>query len=233
MQVSNDCKISLNAQQDSEGWASGGWVTSLRVATLLMAIVSWTGCSGAPPRIHPASVDQSAATEWTFAHCDQDKDGGISKEEAAGVAAIERRFSMYDKDNDGKVSPEEFKARLTDIFDPRAALVGAECLVTLGGRPLEGATVQLVPEEFLAEVIPPAEGVTNERGRAEMAMAAEDVPAGVVNAAGLLRPGLYRVLITHPTKEIPSKYNQATTLGEEVSRDTIMGGVLRFALVKD
>ncbi len=239
MPIRNECNFPLGGQQYSQGLNSPD-LTAPRLASsrlmaplLLIALVSWAGCSGAPARIHPASVDQSAATEWTFEHCDQDKDGGISKEEALGVPAIERRFSMYDKDKDGKVTPEEFKARLTDIFDPRAALVGAMCQVTLGGRPLEGATVQLVPEEFLAEVIPPAEGVTNERGLAELEMAPEDVPAGVVSSGGLLRPGIYRVIITHPTKDIPAKYNHATTLGEEVSRDTIMGGPFRFALSKN
>ena len=227
MLKSNDCVLSwkgfLNLLQRN---------SLLRVA-LLLAWGSSIGCSNLPPRIHPPSVDHDEATELVFSRCDLNSDGAISEEESVNVLAIKRRFSLYDADKDGKVVPEEFKKRLTTMFDPRAALVGADCFVVLGGRPLVGAAVHFEPEDFLAEVIPAADGVTDENGYAEMSTSNEDLPAGAPQSGGLLRPGMYRVSITHPKHKIPAKYNKETTLGEEVSRSTIMTGAFRFALTKD
>ena len=36
--------------------------------------------------------------------------------------------------------------------------------------------------------------------------------------AGLLRPGIYRVEITHPSESIDAKFNSQTTLGHTVTR---------------
>jgi hypothetical protein len=37
--------------------------------------------------------------------------------------------------------------------------------------------------------------------------------------------GTFKIRVTHPTKTIPAKYNETTTLGEEISPDTVRAGV--------
>ena len=47
-----------------------------------------------------------------------------------------------------------------------------------------------------------------------------------------MQPGLYRVEITHPTVTLPAKYNTETTLGREVSGDSLVGVDVHFELSK-
>ena len=52
----------------------------------------------------PASADAA------FAKADANRDGKLSKEEAAAVPAIAAKFDQLDKDKKGYLTPEEFAA---------------------------------------------------------------------------------------------------------------------------
>jgi hypothetical protein len=52
----------------------------------------------------------------------------------------------------------------------------------------------------------------------------EHRPKNAPHVTGLIRPGLYRVEITHPSIPVPARYNTETTLGAEVSEASLSNG---------
>ncbi|NLE37232.1 MAG: hypothetical protein GX621_04330, partial [Pirellulaceae bacterium] len=83
--------------------------------------------------------------------------------------------------------------------------------VTVGGRPLAGATVVFEPERFLGANVKSATGTTNEHGMAPMSAEGAEYPG--------VAPGLYLVRITKEGVNLPTKYNAETVLGVEVAAD--------------
>ncbi|MEO2281598.1 EF-hand domain-containing protein [Pseudoalteromonas pernae] len=51
---------------------------------------------------------QASSIETRFKELDRNRDGAISKSEAAQEPALWSRFSSYDQDKDGKLSLREF-----------------------------------------------------------------------------------------------------------------------------
>jgi hypothetical protein len=76
---------------------------------------------------------------------------------------------------------------------------------------LANADVELIPEDCFAGAIQSARGKTNRKGVAKPVTV--DAPPGLPG----VQFGLYRVRISHAEREIPSQYNQSTTLGCELS----------------
>ncbi|NJL19244.1 MAG: calcium-binding protein [Bdellovibrionaceae bacterium] len=54
--------------------------------------------------------EDTPAAKDIFATADADKDGFLSKEEAAAAKIPEAKFDKVDKDGDGKISKDEFAA---------------------------------------------------------------------------------------------------------------------------
>jgi hypothetical protein len=154
---------------------------------------------------------------------DQDDDGRLAQDELTDLPPIAGNRSWYDWDHDEKISAAELRAGLKEIFDPKVGLLTFTCSVTRNGKPLSGANVKFVPLPALHDVIPPAAGVTDKFGCAEMALAAADLPTHAPTRVPLVRPGLYLVQITHPEISVPVEYNVNTTLGQEISRFTTAG----------
>ena len=200
------------------------------IALVAFGFVAYVGCISQPSRIHQVEVDIEQRSQSVLGQFDQDKNGSISVEEATTFPALQRRFSTFDADNNGEVSAEEFGQRLETIFDSNVGLLSASCVVTRNGRPLAKASVRFVPEPFLADVLPEAAGVTRRDGMALLSLSKDDLPSGAPPTSGLMRAGLYRVEITHPSHEIPEKYNRQTQLGVEVSGEAVRGGPFRFDL---
>ena len=73
---------------------------------------------------------------------------------------------------------------------------------------------RFIPESFLGPEIKEANGVTNSTGTAALGISPEELPKEL-RRHNLMRVGIYRVEITHPTKKIPPKYNTETELGFE------------------
>ncbi|MCA9269005.1 MAG: hypothetical protein KDA41_11070, partial [Planctomycetales bacterium] len=86
-----------------------------------------------------------------------------------------------------------------------------------------------VPEPFLANVIEPATGTTNASGMSAPAIDPSKLPSDMAGVKGV-RAGFYRVEITHPTKKLPAKYNTETTLGLEVSNESLGAVNLAYEL---
>ena len=207
-----------------------GNISGSRVLFLLITYCFVVGCSNRPSRIHQAEVDFDEAVAAILAESDADSSGSIDAEEAAKFPSIKKRFSAFDSNGDGSLGADELTSRLKSIFDPNVGLMSATCVVNTGGTIPVGATVKFVPEGFLRKYIPGAEGVVRRDGITVLSIDQGDLPQGSPVSKGLIRPGLYRVEITHPDQTIPEQFNSQTELGEEVSGTTVSSGPFRFNL---
>ena len=177
------------------------------------------GCySGTPDRVNPPDVDPGGAAKKAMDQYDTNNDGQLSAEELVACPAILKDLEFFDANSDGNVSDDEIKARIQSWHDSRTGIMSFSCTVNLGGNPLVGAVVKFVPESFLGDAVIVASGTTEVGGMAIISIADEDAPENLKGIPGLT-PGIYRVEITHPTTNIPAKYNTETTLGQEVSQD--------------
>ncbi|MCH2114224.1 MAG: hypothetical protein MK171_04855 [Pirellulales bacterium] len=183
---------------------------------LLVVVPALCGCQpGGGSAIKPPSVDPAGAAEAAIQAHDADGDGKLSRTELVGCPGLLVSISKYDTNGDRHLGEEEVSSRLASMYSGGVGLTIRQCSVLVGGRPLSGATVRLIPEEFLGGAVLTAEGVTDVNGQAQLAVDDAKLPA---DQRGLdaMQPGVYRVEITHPNRKIPKRYNSETTLGHEV-----------------
>jgi hypothetical protein len=186
----------------------------------LGACLLLTGCGGGASRVHPVKIDSASASSQAMELYDKDGDGAIAGGELDAVPGIKKYISHYDRDGDKRVTREEIAARLDDWSNQKLALLGAPLFIRLDGQPLGGATATLVPEPYLGPNVKPATGITMDSGYVMLSHADADLPK---SSNGRPIPGVfagtYKLEITHPSRNIPAKYNTATVLGEEVAYD--------------
>jgi hypothetical protein len=147
---------------------------------------------------------------------DRNDDELLDAEELLQSPGLNASIKIFDTSGDGKLSAEEISGRFESWLNENTGLITQRCEVRLNGRPLPGATVTFVPEPFLEGVIPKASGVTDAMGMTEISCDPEDLPAALKSMRAI-KPGVYRVEVTHPQATIPSKYNSETILGRSVS----------------
>ena len=185
----------------------------------------------APRRIMPPAIDAKEAGKKALTQYDLDGDGAVGAQELDKAPALKAAVKNLDRNDDGKITAEEITARIKAWQDSKVGLMSLVCLVTLDGKPVEGAKVTLAPERFLGTEIKPATGVSDENGIANLTIPIapdSDLPSGMAC-------GLYRVQVSWQKegKElIPARYNTQTTLGREVALDAegMQEGMLRFDL---
>ncbi len=180
------------------------------------------GCSSHPSAIDPVDVSPRASSRRAIDEYDGDGDGKLSDRELAAVPGIAKYKTLYDEDGDGLVSQAEIAARLRKWADLGLGFRQLIVRVTLNGRPLEGARVEFIPEEYLRPAVKPASGITDYGGAADLAMARQDMPADLADLpiAGVMG-GTFKVRVTHPKIDLPARYNSETVLGEEIAFDTV------------
>lgn len=185
-----------------------------RLTVILLAVICTSGCNRGPSRIVPPEINPKAAAAEAISLYDANKDGALNAGELAKCPGISAELKAYDTDGNGAVSQEEITARITDLRKHGVGLTRLNCNVMVNGRGIEHATVRFEPEPYLGQEIQAAEGVTNARGVAQLAIPAEKLPS---DQQGLkaVHYGTYKVRITHPTVKLPPKYNTETTLGYE------------------
>ncbi len=151
---------------------------------------------------------------------DSNEDGFVAGEELENAPGLKAAMENLDADADGKVSREEIENRVATWKAQGIGLMRFTCDVLLDGKPVEGATVILEPEEFLQATIQEATGETDVFGTASPRIPKEKRPSPT-DPPGV-QAGIYKVRISKEVggKEvIPVKYNAKTTLGQEVSMD--------------
>jgi len=187
-----------------------------RAISLALLGVLVAGCSSGPSALRPPELDPAAAAEEALSMYDTNQDGKLDSEELKSCPGLLAAIKSYDVDNDGMISQEEIAARLAKFVERGIALSRLSATVKLDKRPLAEATIRLVPEPYLGEEIMVATGTTRGRGSASMAVPDADLPENQKGIRGI-HGGTYRVEITHPSVEIPEKYNTQTTLGYETT----------------
>ncbi|MCA9260611.1 MAG: EF-hand domain-containing protein [Planctomycetales bacterium] len=195
------------------------YALSIFARAVAIGLTLLTGCGGSRA-IKAPPIDAEAVADKYLALYDVDQDGLIAGEELKASASLRDAVkNRIDSDNDGAISRTELMHRFERWVAGGVGAAVLSCRVVYKGRPLDGAQISLVPDAPLQGVIQPATGVTNSNGLALMAMDSANLPSDMANLRAV-QQGLYRVEITHPTLDIPAKYNTDSSLGVEVSFET-------------
>lgn len=203
--------------------SAGSFAIVMLAITLALAI----GCGGGLPALQPPDVDPAEAAKQAIALYDQDGNAVLAADELEACPGLKLMLDAYDTDSDTAISQAEIQDRLQKYVDSGAALVPLSVNLRLNNRPLNGATVKLVPEPYFEGAIKPATGITAKSGAAQISVAADDLPENQKSFKAV-QFGTYRVEITHPEIEIPKKYNTETSLGYE----TVFGQpIVEFRLI--
>jgi hypothetical protein len=183
-----------------------------QVSLVLLLVAG--GCSGSPQRVNPPEIDPSTAAAAAMETYDTDHDGKLSNEELMKCPGVLISMKKYDVNGDKAIDAAEFEQRLTQLLKNKTGATQLACHIVYQGKSLPGATVVLEPEPYLGDEIQAAEGVTSNSGMADVGMPAENAPEALKNLK-LIQYGTFKVRVTHPTIQIPAKYNTDTTLGYE------------------
>ncbi len=190
----------------------------VRLFTACVVALSVSGCSGTPARIKQQELDPSSAAARAMETYDSNEDGAIDRDELESSPPLKSAVGQIDKDGDGRITIEEIEVRLNSWIQNRSALFPIPCRVTMGGRPLAGATVVFEPEPFLGDAFQTAIGITDEDGMAGLSVSESGPSAGIPGIPN----GLYRVRISKldgNREKIPKKYNEETVIGQEICDD--------------
>jgi hypothetical protein len=152
---------------------------------------------------------------------DTNKDGKIAGDELKACPGLNAAMKVIGTTKEQGITSEQLVTRIQKWKDSRIGRTSLSCLVTRNGKPLSGATVKFVPEEFLKDALTEtATGKTNPTGMAMMTVPPPAEPDPDAPPPGI-PPGIYRVEITKDGETIPAKYNTTTELGQEVSLDNM------------
>jgi hypothetical protein len=177
-------------------------VGSVSGAILCVCLVVAAGCSGRMKRLSPTRVDSKAAAANAMKMYDANQDGKLSKDELEKCPSLKAIASR-----DGEVTPELIVAKIIEWQSGGPGRVPVSFFVLHNGKPLADASVKLVAEKFLTDIVP-GTGMTSANGSVAMSVptSGPEVPKGV-------SLGFYKIEITKAGEEIPAKYNTETTLG--------------------
>jgi hypothetical protein len=178
----------------------------------LAAVVSICGCGrGGANGNGTTDVSPSDAAQQAMELLDKDGSGALDEKELAASPGILALREQYDSDGNQQISEDEIAARLESIYRAGAGWLTVTAQVLQGTRPLAGAKVRFVPEPFLDDALKPASATTDGQGRLTPAVADEQLPADMKGLT-VMRQGIYRVEVEHPSIKQPHK-----PLGCEIS----------------
>jgi len=177
------------------------------------------GCNGGPSGIALPDIDPHDAAELAMKTYDTDGNGYVEGDELKNAPGLAAAMTTLDTNGDAKVSGKEISERILAWQGTEVGIMSITCTVLMDGRPLEGATVTLDPEEFLGNDIQEAVGVSGPMGDCYPSIP-QDESAGS-NIFGV-QFGLFKVRVSKVVdgkEQIPGRYNSQTVLGQEVSYD--------------
>jgi hypothetical protein len=200
------------------------------------------GCSGKPSRVSAPPISGSAGAD-AVKKLDKNGDGIDAEEAKTGAPGLFEMDAMtnmgsktrIDANGDGKITAQEITDRVNKWAESKIGLTQFSVGFTLDGRPLEGADVKLVPEDWLGTEIKPGTGKTDVNGRCTVSIAPQDLKPDEQKPTPLqgMRLGIYRIEVTHPSQPIPAKYNTASEIGIEIAPDDPNSGRKTFALTSN
>ena len=203
------------------------YYASRHFAVAIVFLLSLSGC-GEKFAVDP--IDPKVVTDAAMQQYDTNGDGRLDLDELASSPGLLAALGECDLDADKAISHEELGVRLENMYGRGISLISVDCVVRMKNKPLKKARVLFVPEKFLGEgTTIAAEGITNDVGKATIAIPAEKLPEGL-RKFRKAQAGVYRVEITHPSVQIPAKYNTQTQLGFEVHPDSHGGSHAVFDL---
>jgi hypothetical protein len=199
-----------------------------RINWMLLAVsVAVAGCDGGPTAVAVPPINAAAVGAGAIKDYDKNGDGKLDATELDGLPACKGNMAKFDTDGDKALTAQEIQGRVQKWLDAGVGLISFQCIVTMDGKPLENATIELIPENCMGGSIEPCEGKTNSQGMAVISIAADKLPADL-KTAKVVRCGLYKVKVIGAG--VPAKYNTATTLGQEIAPDTSAVGIINYAL---
>lgn len=176
----------------------------LLVLSLLLAV----GCSNG---VEPPPFDGPAIASDLFQRFDEDGNQRLEAAELSQAPGYQSMIGIWGADPDSGLTRDDILRGFEKVELGEVGLMAYSCGATFSGEPLQGATIKFIPASGLEDLIEPAEGVTGAAGRALIQLESSGLNAG------LMKPGIYRVEITHPSKSIDAKFNSQTTLGHTVT----------------
>lgn len=182
------------------------------------------GCSQGPTRVEMPSYDPASSAAAAMEAYDSNEDGSLDQQELSACPSLLASLSQFDADGNSTISKDEITKRIEAWFAKKAASLSIRARILMDGRPLSGARVDLMPEDFLGNAAVPAWGMTQPSGSAQLLLDRDQAPESLDGVSGIL-PGLYTVKVTHPKTNIPSKYNENSELGVEIAYETTSTGV--------
>lgn len=199
---------------------------ALAAAALLLG-----ACSSTPSRVQQPGIDAEDAGAMAMEMYDTNADGKVAGDELEKAPGLKALVATADTDKDGALTAEEVTARIYRWKEQKTGVTIFSFIVTLDGRPLEGASVVFEPEPFLGDEIKPGIGDTGYGGSGGATIPKDQRPSPTSPPG--MHLGLYKVKISKNVggKElVPAKYNEATTLGLEVSGESLPNGSIALKL---
>lgn len=186
---------------------------ALPAALFLLSPCVLTGCgknSGEAP-VEMPTYNADAIVAAALKQLDKNGNGTLEENELNDCPGLKAVLNEIDKNRDRKLNAEELRERFVryDQGAEGGGPVSVGCQVTLDGPPLSGATVRFVPEPFMADVLKPAAGTTDDSGYVSLKLEGQ--------SAHGVPPGLYKITVTRADgKPLPARYNTNTIYGKEV-----------------
>jgi hypothetical protein len=185
-----------------------------------LALLSLAACSSSPSRVQQPGLDAEGAGELAMELYDTNADGQVAGEELEKAPGLKALLATGDANQDGAISAEEVTARINKWQEQKTGVTMFSFIVTLNGKPLEGANVVFEPAPFLGDEIKAAVGETAFGGSGGASIPKDQRPSPTSPPG--MHLGLYQVKISktaNGAETIPAKYNTETTLGQEVAGD--------------
>ncbi|MDB5307820.1 MAG: hypothetical protein JWO38_2022 [Gemmataceae bacterium] len=178
---------------------------------LLCCAFAPAGCRGPNGPVSTPSYDADGMARDAIRLYDRNGNGTIDGTELDACPGL-KPVAAADKDK--ALTRDELAERFRSYEKAGVGASGVACKIRLNGKPLDGANVSFVPEEFMQGRVKGAKGVSTADGLVQL--------VGEGGAPGLAC-GVYKITVSHKTadgtEQIPPRYNAQTTLGWEVNND--------------
>lgn len=162
------------------------------------------------PKIDPASAGKAAVVAY-----DRNQNGLIDAAELESAVSLKAALSKLDLNKDSALSAEEIAHRVDVWQRSKVAALPLSCSVLLDGKPVVGARITLVPENFQGAAVKACSGETDPQGHAVLSIDDVDLKGRRIRG---VHCGFFRVQIVAP--DVPKRYaGEDTPLGVEIAHD--------------